>query len=170
MSTNAVIRLDGFNIELYKHWDGDPDSTKPWLEKFNKAFVKKRGDNLTYKFAQLLRSSVRMGEEFNLDDSDFTGWGVSKCGEHYYDYLYVLKSDGTVTVERRYQCLRMDIYTVRDNLVNTINGKKKLVVELESQPNSLVANTTIDFLKLSISELSKILNDVEQCINGEHNG
>ena len=98
MSTNAVIRVDGVNVEVYKHWDGYPDSTLPWLEKFNKEFASQRGDDPPYKFAQLLRSSAADAEEFHLDGSRHTGWGVFPVGTTHFDYLYVLKKDGTVVV------------------------------------------------------------------------
>lgn len=98
MSTNAVIVVEGLDVALYKHWDGDPDSTLPWLEKFNKEFTEKRGIDAEYKFAQLIRSSILMQEEFNLDPSTETGWGVfNNLDEIGYEYLYILMSDGTVT-------------------------------------------------------------------------
>lgn len=98
MGTSAVIRLEGSDaVEVYKHYDGYPESTLPWLEKFNADFVKNRGNDIPYKFAQLLRSSISDAEEFNLDTSKYTGWGVSKQGENYWCYLYILKKDGTVT-------------------------------------------------------------------------
>ena len=101
MSTNAVIRLEGYDfVELYKHWDGYPEATLAWLENFNERFVANRGNDLPYKFAQLIRSSAFKAEEFDLDASSFTGWGVDKKGSHCYDYLYILKADGTVTVEK----------------------------------------------------------------------
>ena len=98
MSTNAVIRVDGLKVEIYKHWDGFPENTLPWLEKFNKEFASQRGDDPNYKFAQLLRSSARDGEQFGLDASPFTGWGVFPVETTHYDYLYILKADGTVKV------------------------------------------------------------------------
>lgn len=99
MATRSVIKVEGFTTaQLYKHWDGYPDSTLPWLEKFNREFTEKRGDDKSYKFAQLIRSSVFMQEEFRLDESTTTGWGVvgydSDCGE---EFIYTLHSDGTVT-------------------------------------------------------------------------
>lgn len=98
MSTNAVIRIEGFRlVELYKHNDGYPEATLPWLEKFNLNFVKIRGNDMPYKFAQLVRSSSYMAKEFpDLDKSEFTGWGVSPQGENSYEYLYLLKKDGSV--------------------------------------------------------------------------
>lgn len=101
MSTNAIIKLEGFKAaQLYKHWDGYPSATLLWLQKFNKEFTEKRGDDSSYKFAQLIRSSVSMGTEFELDDSKETGWGVlsasEKVGAH---FEYRLLKDGTVTVK-----------------------------------------------------------------------
>jgi hypothetical protein len=99
MATRSVIKVEGFTTaQLYKHWDGYPDSTLPWLEKFNREFTEKRGDDKSYKFAQLIRSSVFMQEEFGLDSSTETGWGVvgydADCGE---EFVYTLHNDGTVT-------------------------------------------------------------------------
>ena len=99
MSTNAVIQVEGVDgIELYKHWDGSPDSTLPWLEWFNKDFQKNRGDDPEYKLAQLVRSSIRDAEKFHLDPSDYTGWGIDASDSHSYEYLYILKNDGTVEI------------------------------------------------------------------------
>ena len=99
MATRATIKVEGVNfVKVYKHWDGMPSATLPWLENFNKEFTEKRGDDPSYKFAQLLRSSAFDSEEFNLDQSKETGWGVVKfgdsCGEN---YEYILKTDGSVT-------------------------------------------------------------------------
>jgi hypothetical protein len=98
MSTNAVIRVEGLDVELYKHWDGYPDATLEWLEKFHKDFNDRRGVDPQYEFAQLVRSSIRDADEFGLDESHYTGWGVSVKGGSYYDYLYILKNDGSVEV------------------------------------------------------------------------
>lgn len=100
MSTNAVITIKNFpGFALYKHWDGYPEATLAWLEKFNKEFVENRGNDLQYKAAQLIRSSVFDQEEFDLDESRYTGWGVltqPTCGH----FNYVLMPDGSVKVER----------------------------------------------------------------------
>lgn len=63
----------------------------------------------------------------------------------------------------------MNIQTVADNLLTTIAGKVKHQVELEyaltlattSERMALVA--TVEFLKINIDELKRILQDVEQC-------
>lgn len=99
MSTNAVIVVEGSEeLGVYKHWDGDPDFTLPWLEQFNHGFTQSRGNDPVYKLAQLLRSSVRDAEVFGLDQSQFTGWGMGYTKSMSYDYLYILRADGTVTV------------------------------------------------------------------------
>ena len=100
MSTNAVIEVEGIEFaEIWKHWDGYPEATLPWLTKFNKEFTEKRGDDPEYKFAQLLRSTKVCEEEFGLDRSDTTGWGVMKKNQMDGSYKYILKKDGTVEVE-----------------------------------------------------------------------
>jgi hypothetical protein len=102
MSTNAIIRVEGLGFcALYKHWDGYPKATLPWLEEFNKTFTAERGNDASYKMAQLIRSSERMGDEFDLDRSTTTGWGVVMgVGEgRYKDFIYTLKADGSVEVE-----------------------------------------------------------------------
>lgn len=100
MSTNAVIQVKGLDsVELYKHWDGYPEGTLAWLEHFNADFVENRGNDLPYKFAQLVRSSIADAETFDLDKNRHTGWGVDAKDSHYYDYLYILNDDGTVTVK-----------------------------------------------------------------------
>jgi len=67
----------------------------------------------------------------------------------------------------------MNIYTVRDNLKNTIAGKVKHQVELEyaltlattGERMALIA--TVEFLKINIDELKRVLADVEQCLPDE---
>lgn len=96
MSTSAVIKVPGVNVFLYKHFDGYPKATLPWLEAFNHEFTKRRGIDPQYKMAQLVRSSVFMAAEFRLDKSCITGWGIvdsSIMGE----YIYILNDDGSVT-------------------------------------------------------------------------
>jgi hypothetical protein len=96
MSTNAVIRIDGYEVaEFYKHYDGYPSSTLKWLQEFNENFNR---NDPSYKFAQLIRSSAFDSDKFGLDASRTTGWGVTKVGESYYDFLYILKADGYVEV------------------------------------------------------------------------
>jgi len=62
------------------------------------------------------------------------------------------------------------IYTVRDNLINTIKGKEAYLVKMqtkaikaEDNANMAAAFATIEFLKININELKVILFDVEQC-------
>ena len=94
-----VIKVEGINFaKVYKHWDGNPESTLTWLEEFNKKFANTRGDDPSYKFAQLLRSSINDADAYNLDPSLDTGWGVepydADVGEA---YEYTLKTNGKVT-------------------------------------------------------------------------
>ena len=102
MSTNATIKIKGVMFaKIYKHWDGYPEATQPFLEKFNKEFTENRGDDPEYKFAQLLRATKRLEKEFDLDSSDTTGWGVipfnSRGSE---EFEYMLEADGKVTVTK----------------------------------------------------------------------
>jgi hypothetical protein len=66
----------------------------------------------------------------------------------------------------------MNIYTVRDNLKNTIAGKEALLEEYKKASLIAVRNDTPDrvtigamagFLSINIDELKRILQDVEQC-------
>jgi hypothetical protein len=63
----------------------------------------------------------------------------------------------------------MNIYTVRDNLKNTIAGKEKMLAGLKSTLDTndvaerMVLNATRGFLEINIGELKRILQDVEQC-------
>lgn len=103
MATRAKISIKDLpGIALYKHWDGYPEGTLPWLESFNKRFTEERGNDLEYKMAQLIRSSAFDCEEFNLDPSRATGWGVIKPSEWDTDFEYVLLEDGTVEVKSNY--------------------------------------------------------------------
>jgi hypothetical protein len=108
MATRATIIVEGQpSVKAYKHWDGYPEATLPWLEEFNMAFSYARGDDPDYKLAQLLRSSALDAEKFNLDPSTATGWGIipidADMGE---EYEYFLRHDGSVDykpVERHYE-------------------------------------------------------------------
>lgn len=102
MATRATIQLEGYKVvKLYKHWDGYPEATLQWLEDFNKDFVENRGDDDSYKIAQLIRSSAFDSEKYGLDDSKYTGWGVvgidDNCGA---EYQYRLMKDGSVVVSQ----------------------------------------------------------------------
>lgn len=101
MATRSEIIVEGVDeVKVYKHWDGYPSATLPWLEWFNKRFTARRGEQQGYKFAQLLRSSIADAKEYDLDDSRFTGWGVYPIGEDTgAEYIYTLNIDGSVTVE-----------------------------------------------------------------------
>jgi hypothetical protein len=102
MGTRCVISVEGnCKAKIYKHYDGYPEGTLPWLEKFNKDFTLNRGMDPEYKFAQLLRDSVRSEKEFKLDPSKYTGWGIigydADCGQ---EYEYLLKNDGSVKCKK----------------------------------------------------------------------
>lgn len=100
MGTSAAIFVKGLpGVCVYKHFDGYPEATLPWLTEFNSTFTTNRGDDPSYKFAQLLRSSARDAEKFNLDDSTTTGWGVLVTKDSPgCDFEYHLLRDGTVTI------------------------------------------------------------------------
>jgi len=99
MGTSAVIFVQGLpEVCVYKHFDGYEEGTLPWLKQFNKEFTKARGDDPQYKFAQLLRSSVRNARKFRLDTDPATGWGVFPTGRVQGQYEYTLLADGTVAV------------------------------------------------------------------------
>jgi hypothetical protein len=56
----------------------------------------------------------------------------------------------------------MDIFTVRDNLKNTILGKEMLLDYV--LPSKKLEHIVVrDFLKLNLDELKTILADVETC-------
>lgn len=69
----------------------------------------------------------------------------------------------------------MNIFTVRDNLRNTIASKEKMLAEYRSAlalshlgPTPIVGAelavvATIEFLEINIAELKRILQDVETC-------
>ena len=101
MGTSASIRVQGVDyVELYKHNDGYPEGTLPWLEEFNKRFVSNNGIDPSYKMAQLVRSSFEFTLDYNLDPSLFTGWGLEPYESVEVDYIYTLMDDGSVKVQR----------------------------------------------------------------------
>jgi len=96
MATRCTIKIEGVNYaKIYKHWDGYPDHMIPWLKEFNDDFNINRGPDSDYKFAQCLRFAQKKTSEFNLDASQYTGWGVipfdGECGA---EYEYILTSEG----------------------------------------------------------------------------
>ena len=101
MGTRAMIKFEGSEIVVYKHYDGYPEASYHWLYEFNAEFAKNRGDDVNYKLAQLLRSSVVNAKKYNLDDSKFTGWGLhgnaAELSDAWIEYTYTLHVDGTVS-------------------------------------------------------------------------
>lgn len=96
MATTAKIIIndpDIKNIAIYKHYDGYPSATLPWLLEFHKDFMKNRGWDPEYELAQLLRSSVRLAKKYSLDDSKYTGWGIVNEHSVQTDYQYILDKD-----------------------------------------------------------------------------
>ena len=63
----------------------------------------------------------------------------------------------------------MNIYTVRDNLKRTISGKENALSEyqearkLATMAEDIALYPVVEFLKINIDELKRILADVEQC-------
>jgi hypothetical protein len=67
----------------------------------------------------------------------------------------------------------MNIQTVAENLRNTIAGKEKALAEYNKVLNiyidpvadgeRMAITATVEFLKINIDELRRILQDVEQC-------
>ena len=68
----------------------------------------------------------------------------------------------------------MNIQTVADNLRNTIAGKVKHEVELEyaltlaTMGERMALIATLEYLKVNIDELKRILQDVQQCLPKEY--
>jgi hypothetical protein len=64
----------------------------------------------------------------------------------------------------------MNIQTVATNLRNTIAGKVKHQVELEyaltlsTMAEGTALTATLEYLKINIGELKRILQDVESCV------
>lgn len=67
----------------------------------------------------------------------------------------------------------MNIAALADNLRNTIAGKEKMLgamnpdnpysEEFKAEGEVMARRATIEFLKINIAELRRILRDVEQC-------
>ncbi len=64
----------------------------------------------------------------------------------------------------------MNIYTVRDNLKKTIEGKEKYLAEIsralvlaKERGDIIALDATVKFLQININELKVILFDVEKC-------
>jgi len=102
MATRCCVKIEGTEIaKLYKHWDGEPDCTLPWLKDFNEDFKKHRGIDPSYKFAQLVRSSIRDAEKYNLDSDKHTGWGIVEFNADWgAEYEYTLLENGEVNYKK----------------------------------------------------------------------
>ena len=67
----------------------------------------------------------------------------------------------------------MNIYTIRDNLRNTIAGKEKMLASTIKDPSGMSEGAkmavivTKQFLEINIAELKRILQDVEKCCETE---
>lgn len=65
----------------------------------------------------------------------------------------------------------MNIYTVRDNLLRTINGKQAYLEEVRqarlrgTEREDIALFATQEMLRININELKGILKDVEVCCN-----
>lgn len=62
----------------------------------------------------------------------------------------------------------MNILTVRDNLKRTIEGKEYMLQELQGMKfneigKNIANDATIEFLKINLVELKRILYDIEDC-------
>ena len=106
MGTRAIIKIENIDVALYKHCDGAPDSTLPWLVEFHSDFLKNRGEDPCYEFAQLIRSSSNLKnvEKYRLGNSPYIGWGVitfNKLDPDYMgaQYVYTLKLNGEIEVK-----------------------------------------------------------------------
>lgn len=97
----TVVRVDGLdNVELFIHRVISVDLFEEWLKEFNADFRKNRGADPSYKFAQLLRSSMFDADTFALDKNCLYGWEVLKQGnieDSSHDYMYILEKDGSVS-------------------------------------------------------------------------
>lgn len=99
MATRCTIKVEGIDFaKVYKHWDGHPNSTLKWLENFNANHKNNRGEgDSEYKLAQLLRDSIRNCSTFNLDSSQYTGWGIVPYDCNVFEeYEYTLLNNGQV--------------------------------------------------------------------------
>ena len=121
MATRAVIELEGMNlVSLYKHWDGYPSATLPWLLHF--ASENGVRSDIDYAFAQLIRSSAFDGEKFGLGQSRSTGWGVIPKGADYgTDFRYVINRDGTVDVFDDWRKTKITDTQMVQDIINEFN-------------------------------------------------
>lgn len=133
MSTRSVIRFknDEVGSMIYKHWDGYPSATIPWLVDKVKTFTEKRGNDYTYFAAYILKSVLVDAEKYGLDDSPLTGWGLFKDNKEKnkvvkdsfgVDYVYTIDLDAK-TIK------------IGDSVKNTINTEcpmdEKMLKRLE---------------------------------------
>jgi len=58
----------------------------------------------------------------------------------------------------------MNVYTVRDNLKKTIEGKEAYLARIREIPKNTGASALVaEFIEININELKVILFDVEKC-------
>jgi predicted HAD superfamily hydrolase len=64
----------------------------------------------------------------------------------------------------------MNIQTIRDNLIKTIEGKEQYLAQMREDVkkyNQVVNHTVCQFLEVNIDELKTILKDVTICCTNE---
>jgi hypothetical protein len=93
MSTRGQIKVEGCDSLLYRHMDSYPESMLPTLLPFVKEFYDRRGEDPDYMAARLLQRL--MG-----DDKSFTGFGIGTGLHGDIEFLYEVKSGGTVVVSK----------------------------------------------------------------------
>lgn len=102
MSTRAQIMVKGSPVLVYKHCDGYPNGTLPFLTEFVDKYLEGRGTDIYYFLSQYLRheafkEQVRMsGDSFFSDRPQYlpsrslTGWGLSCEIFEGIEFLYVV--------------------------------------------------------------------------------
>lgn len=68
MSTRAIIKVEGSNLVIEKHFDGDPETMEPLLDSIGAELQKRYKDNFdtSYILGQLI---IRLG----MDNTDLEG-------------------------------------------------------------------------------------------------
>ena len=98
MGTRALIAIEGSDVVIYQHWDGNPEHTLPLLKSFVADFTAKRAFDAEYLTAYLI---YRLKDIQDASD-ETAGFGVmaNTCASDNSDieFTYVIYDTGHIEV------------------------------------------------------------------------
>jgi len=112
MSTRCQIQIEGNTAIIYQHSDGYPEAVLPDVMPFVATFFKSRGNDPEYLAARLIQHMTNLADKQRAEfqktlgsphtdrGPDFTGYGVSAELHGDIEFLYTVKQNGSVLVQK----------------------------------------------------------------------